>query len=280
LTYKLSQDHLELFFSAIRSKGGSNNNPNGLQLRNILRAMLSNCDFVFGLGSNVVGQDQTVLLQRKQQKCGNMSIVGQSTEAPVDSVSQQQSIRHGPVASLSPFVDGVVEYVAGFVAKKLLQEEHCTQCRDSLVSQQNIRTQEFPAMCASLLLIKDMGGLHKPSSSVFKVVRNVESVLRSNCDIFNVSSSQVLNMCLIENQVLRLTDSSCCFRELDVHFRETMSLQGSIVSSHFTDLIRKLCRAYVYIRTQHMCRLTNEAHTRTNVGIRKKLTKAILFANQ
>lgn len=27
LTYKLSQDHLELFFSAIRSRGGWNNNP-------------------------------------------------------------------------------------------------------------------------------------------------------------------------------------------------------------------------------------------------------------
>jgi len=28
LTYKLSQDHLELFFSAVRARGGYNNNPN------------------------------------------------------------------------------------------------------------------------------------------------------------------------------------------------------------------------------------------------------------
>ncbi|KAF0719484.1 THAP domain-containing protein 9, partial [Aphis craccivora] len=28
LTYKMSQDHLELFFGCIRSRGGSNNNPN------------------------------------------------------------------------------------------------------------------------------------------------------------------------------------------------------------------------------------------------------------
>ncbi|KAL3187879.1 hypothetical protein MRX96_000498 [Rhipicephalus microplus] len=27
LTYKLSQDHIELFFAAVRSKGGWNNNP-------------------------------------------------------------------------------------------------------------------------------------------------------------------------------------------------------------------------------------------------------------
>ncbi|KAE9523184.1 hypothetical protein AGLY_016417 [Aphis glycines] len=31
LTYKMSQDHLELFFGCIRSRGGSNNNPNCIQ---------------------------------------------------------------------------------------------------------------------------------------------------------------------------------------------------------------------------------------------------------
>lgn len=35
LTYKLSQDHLELFFSAIRSKGGFNNNPTALQFEEL-----------------------------------------------------------------------------------------------------------------------------------------------------------------------------------------------------------------------------------------------------
>lgn len=31
LTYKLSQDHLELFFGAVRSANGSNNNPTAQQ---------------------------------------------------------------------------------------------------------------------------------------------------------------------------------------------------------------------------------------------------------
>jgi len=33
LGYKLSQDHLEVFFSAMRSRGGCNNNPNSVQFR-------------------------------------------------------------------------------------------------------------------------------------------------------------------------------------------------------------------------------------------------------
>ena len=38
LTYKLSQDHLELFFSAIRQRGGWNNNPSAMHLASVYRA--------------------------------------------------------------------------------------------------------------------------------------------------------------------------------------------------------------------------------------------------
>lgn len=39
-TYKLSQDHLEYFFSAIRVKGGFNNNPSARQLKSAFKRML------------------------------------------------------------------------------------------------------------------------------------------------------------------------------------------------------------------------------------------------
>ena len=38
LTYKMSQDHLELFFSAVRASGGWNNNPTSRQFTNGLQA--------------------------------------------------------------------------------------------------------------------------------------------------------------------------------------------------------------------------------------------------
>lgn len=40
LTYKLSQDYLEMFFSAIRARGGFNNNPNALQIKSAYRRLL------------------------------------------------------------------------------------------------------------------------------------------------------------------------------------------------------------------------------------------------
>ncbi len=40
LTYKFSQDHIELMLSCIRGRGGWNNNPNALQIKYALRKML------------------------------------------------------------------------------------------------------------------------------------------------------------------------------------------------------------------------------------------------
>lgn len=40
LTYKICQDHLEMFFSAIRSKGGFNNNPTPSQFEAAYKRLL------------------------------------------------------------------------------------------------------------------------------------------------------------------------------------------------------------------------------------------------
>jgi len=40
LSYKLSQDHLEVFFSALRSRGGFNNNPNAIQFKSAYKRLL------------------------------------------------------------------------------------------------------------------------------------------------------------------------------------------------------------------------------------------------
>lgn len=38
--YKVSQDHIELFFSAVRARGGFNNNPNAVQFRAAYKKLL------------------------------------------------------------------------------------------------------------------------------------------------------------------------------------------------------------------------------------------------
>ena len=58
LPYKTSQDHLELFFGAVRAAGGWNNNPTAIQFRSAYNQLLMRHNITAGKG-NCVPQDDT-----------------------------------------------------------------------------------------------------------------------------------------------------------------------------------------------------------------------------
>jgi len=47
MTYKLSQDHIETFFSAIRSRGGFNNNPTAWEFKAAFKRLLVTADVFY-----------------------------------------------------------------------------------------------------------------------------------------------------------------------------------------------------------------------------------------
>ena len=61
LGYKLSQDHLELFFSAVRTRGGNNNNPTVRQFKTAYKRLLMRHQIKNKTG-NCIPMDDTVVL--------------------------------------------------------------------------------------------------------------------------------------------------------------------------------------------------------------------------
>lgn len=53
-TYRLSQDHLELFFGCIRQKGGYNNNPNVVQFKSAYKKILNHLELKNNFSGNCV----------------------------------------------------------------------------------------------------------------------------------------------------------------------------------------------------------------------------------
>ena len=64
LTYKLSQDHLEMFFSCVRARGGFNNNPNALKLKYAFRKNL--------LHNAVTSSDKANVMMFEQNLSGSL----------------------------------------------------------------------------------------------------------------------------------------------------------------------------------------------------------------
>lgn len=61
LTYKMSQDHLELFFCSMRSRFGSNNNPTAREFATTYKKLLIKHE-IRGIGGNCAAQDNTAIL--------------------------------------------------------------------------------------------------------------------------------------------------------------------------------------------------------------------------
>ena len=62
LTYKLCQDHLETYFSAVRSKGG-NNNQSFFQFLNIYKRLLVHVYIKSSINANCLTLDTTEILK-------------------------------------------------------------------------------------------------------------------------------------------------------------------------------------------------------------------------
>lgn len=108
LTYKLSQNHLETTFSAIRSRGGYNN-PTCRQFEAAYKRILIH-NQVFG---SVYG-NCTILDKTK-------NYIETSTSTDSDHFSNLYPIDHDyiDISFVGGFIDNINFYVAGFVARSV-----------------------------------------------------------------------------------------------------------------------------------------------------------------
>lgn len=151
----------------------------------------------------------------------------------------------------------IIEYIAGFISKRMMRLINCNICAKSLTS----------ANIASALLIrKNRGGLCKPSSDVVKICIMAKSVIKT---MSNFSEANIINEMIM--LCLRKINLNKIFTELTEHSMEQDPLQG-----HNLQLVKLILKNYLTIRLHHINNTSNEVESR----IRSTLTKIIHFKHQ
>lgn len=175
LTYKLSQDNLELFFAAIRSAGGFNNNPTAQQFTASYKRLLMRSSIAGGRG-NCVPRDKTSILDIIDDTCrvnGNeLAISTTSMIKKYDLICNlpdlDQEIGDCPMmTNLTDYKKAAISYIAGYVGSMTEKQTICFKCCQALGSRNLEATHSF-------LRFKDRGGLFKPSESVVTVCEETE----------------------------------------------------------------------------------------------------------
>jgi hypothetical protein len=124
-SYKISQDHLELFFSALRQRFASNNNPNVIQLEAALKRMLS-VRISPSINANCLQQYHIVTARVSSLRSSEQDEEEQETQSSSD-------IPDLPcIENLSRFVSNVVAYISGFVGRAFFEKFYFEPCATAL----------------------------------------------------------------------------------------------------------------------------------------------------
>lgn len=248
LTYKMSQDHLELFFCAIRSRGGWCSNPTAAQFVNAYKQLLIHHEIKNCSTGNVQENDISILTASSGSRSYSLDTfcdVNVYQEAEYSRLELKyfegnEILKPSVFDQLQEFLNfgwsvqhnvnetskQCVGYIAGFVIRSIREKIICTDCLGACESTP-CETISDRRNGIALIIQKNKGGLTIPSQSVVFICLLVESLFRHSLKKNNGKPPVEKNFpAILTGKVIKelLPKSKTLFSELEIHFLETIKL--------------------------------------------------------
>ena len=257
LTYKLSQDHLQLFFSSLRACGGFNDHPTARQFtaayKRLLRSLVKT-----GTG-NCILHDNTAIMDVTPAAAN--TVRGFDLKPVAHAHHEYQ---HCPnVDIVADYTDAAVNTIAVFVVKKIKERHTCTPCAEGLT-----------ASTAHPFILLNGGSLEKPSAGIVAVCRESERRFQK---MLTTTAGKLPQghgtTSAIVTQVLEYSAGKTWFPELHDHMFET-----TVEDNHIHLLVKMASSLYCEIRMNRLARRATESLHKDSV--RHNFTKFIHFQHQ
>lgn len=270
MSYKFSQDHLEILFSIIRLRGGHNDNPNVKQFMATYKRLLSHNEVKASLYGNAVDLESIKILNISSSKKKiknphmekvNISSVSVGEHIPdVPDDDDNINVHNITDINLSRIVENIVPYISGFVGKKLRRTLKCKECSSVLSYKLTLKSDTV------LLNLKNRGGLFLSSDDLIAVCKSAEQS-------FRFFESKILEKNIFHTMLFHSIQhlNSNTFSSLFEHI-----INQPPMENHRTDLIKSIAFEYLTIRFHHSSKLKTEL-LKKNYN-RKINTKMIHFA--
>lgn len=266
-TYRLSQDPIEIYFGTLRSRLGCNDNPNVLQLSHSVRATLC---FKLNACTNGNCQPQEDLLD-----CVNTGIPYNTEDDDSDLEEDSDcEFNNSDTSNLSLFVENIVVYIAGYVARKLKNSLDCNVCKSALITTDS----EYMSFREDFCLLQDKyrGGLCKPSEDLVIVCKISERIIRQE---------QCRGVLKLNGEKLAITiRRECLIRKVFYNLHTeyfSSSLKLASLNMHFThkvQLINHIIKLYSKVRLHYIAK-THSLKSKS-LSKRHKLRKIVHFRNE
>jgi len=263
-TYKLLQDHLELFFGQIRGKGGYNNNPTPRQFKAAYKKTLLHMALKDNGSGNCIPLEKIGILTCSSSKIINNTSQewGNGTGREIEDfndIPEDHDYVLG-AETITEFSEAIVEYVAGFVARRLTKALKCSACTTALTDARR---------GFQLIDKKDRGGLVRPSRECLRICLKSEKIFRRFLAEGNgrIDGEKLIPIRLAHT-VLKTLNLRLEFTSLDEH-----SLNQDLMYSHKIHLINSIAELYFRTRVHHVSR----HYLNSALSTRMYMNKLLLF---
>jgi len=163
-----------VFFSEIRAKGWFNNNTTASQFEVAFKLLIVHNEIKVSNGANCEPQDLTpILFVTSSKQVTNTNYL--DLLCTIEEYSEENQVTDELVflsQNEKRYIDDVVEYIAGFVVRKIVNKMSCLNCVTAI-------TENNDENAFSLIRVKSRGGLIKPSRDVLVLCKTAEQIFKS-----------------------------------------------------------------------------------------------------
>lgn len=285
MTYKISQDHIELFFGKVRSCGGCNNNPTARQFASAFKKLLIHNDIADVLRGNCIPLESIPILTVSTLKKGNNDKTSLCCTL-IKEINNSDSVQSFPHSlnfdldinsdinmlnafqSNILFYNNVISYLAGFVARKIKSKLTCEDCCNVLEEDPEIINERA---YLDFIKLKSKHSLTFPSKDVVNICISAEQHFKSNVDSSHIIGN--VEVVKLVNLVAMSFIGQPVFEKLNEHIK-----QHDPLNNHATLLLRCIAASYIECRLYHALKLqTMQLVFNKSVTSRQVSNKLILF---
>lgn len=261
--YKLSQDHIELFFCSCRSRLGYNNNPTVKQFMATYKRLLAHCEISDkGIGNCIPLDDIKILNTVSSVDHINSTVpmrslieLSNGSDDYLDDSSLQDHDYIFNSRNLTEYTENVVEYIAGFIVRHLNKKLNCEICLSAL--------QGSNISACSLTQFKNRGGLIIPAPDVIQICILVEKEIR------HTIATKILSTKIVSKETFLKISINVLNKLLFKNMFSTL-----IHHQHYSILPKAVIETYLHIRFFYITRTNNE-----QISLRTKLNHITLWKN-
>ncbi|KYM93987.1 THAP domain-containing protein 9 [Cyphomyrmex costatus] len=272
LTYKFSQDFLEIFFSIIRNRHGFNNNPNVLQFQYAMRQILLKNDIKSSTNSNCLHLDsdpigsvfQFIWKKKKQENDAIFNSIDDESDDETEIINDRSISNYGILK------ENILFYIGGYIIKKILSQIDCDTCASNLQKEKSNHYVNSSISSKFLDFINN-GGLIIPNDSVFKILKETERQINIQTNNFTNFTNTNLKLKVLTKVKNSLALNDKIFPNLDCENVEILE------TPHKIKLIIFIATRYIKIRLHFYSKFYFNEILKL-IRKRHRLTKQILFS--